>query len=197
MLRSGGLSGLVCPREPARARTTDRRSNARVDRWPALDCREHPPAERARRPGMSTPERGPLDGLGSAIGRVISRRARLKWWLESWEPEKTVRGVGLVGVPRIAPPEYFWPTTPRRAFPQRIQHRRDSASEWKQTHHIPQGRRQILCESVKGCSWGGSIPLRRRAAAAFSGSSPHKAGSARQTGPGPFADLPSRRLREA
>jgi hypothetical protein len=197
MLRSGGLSGLVCPREPARARTTDRRSNACVDRWPALDGREHPPAERARRPGMSTPERGPLDGLGSAIGRVISRRARLKWWLESWEPEKTVRGVGLVGVPRIAPPEYFWPTTPRRALPQRIQHRRDSASEWKQTHHIPQGRRQILCESVKAAVGEAAyhcvvvpqlhslIPPRT------------KAGSARQTGPGPYADLPSRRLREA
>src|SRR5690348_16332737 len=52
-------------------------------RRPALDCREHPPAERARRPRTSTSDEVPLDGFESAIGKMGTDRASLKQ--EPWE----------------------------------------------------------------------------------------------------------------
>src|SRR5688572_17018726 len=108
-------------------------------RGAALECREHPPAERVRGAETAASQRGPLDGLGGALPRSETGRTRLKEGPRSGEPAGIDEGLTLVLRGGMAPPEYFRPTATRRAHPQRIQQRRDDASEWEKTHQIPQG----------------------------------------------------------
>lgn len=163
----------------------DRGSNAAGDRRPALDCREHPPAERACGPGTSTSEGGPLDGLGSAIRSLGVDRASWKQGLGS-EQGRNFERLALAHRGDMAPPQDFLPTAPSSADPQRIEHRRDDSSEPEQAHHIPQGRRRTLLCASKSYSWGGSMPSYGDAAAAFSG--PRRRGQVNARGPAePFS----------
>jgi hypothetical protein len=121
-------------------------SNADGGRRPALDCRKHPSAERSPSPGLSTRERGPLDGLVRAIeGQRVDRASRGEW-AERGRPEGIVGCLALVlvGVPGTAPPGYFWPARAHSASAQGLQDRRNGGSEREETHHIPQGSRSTL-----------------------------------------------------
>ena len=176
--RSGAVWARV-PREPARASTTDRRSNTVMDWRPALDCREHPPAERACDPGTGTREWGPLDGLGSASKESTNGRAKLIWCSISG-------GLGGTGM-RLTqgrgrgttPPHDLWPPPVRRAGALQIRHQGIITS--KRNNTIPSLRAPLTrsCGSYEDCSWQ----------AAFQCHDDRRLGLLREP--------PSRRLREA
>jgi len=73
--RSGGQLGSFAESRPGPVLQTDVQTQSAGR--PALDCREHPSAERTRDAGLAVPERRPLDGFGGAAGRAGSDRARL------------------------------------------------------------------------------------------------------------------------
>ena len=171
------------PHRPARASTTDRRSNADVDWRPALDCREHPPAVRTRGSGTATREAGTPDGFESATGRPHTGHAKLKVRWRSWGEVR--KGLTREHEPGVAPPEDAWPLVPCASRARWVEDLLDSTHTVKQSHRIPQDVAELNeCATKKTAIGRQHAEAEHDAAAVFLKFIPARKRSARQTGHG-------------
>ena len=126
----------------------DRRSNAEVDRRPALDCREHPPTGSTRGVRTAAVEGRPLDGSECATGRPTEGRAKLIFGLIGRE----VRGT--------------WGPTERHGWRLQAEHIRPplgtdelgieqlhrTATTAEQSHRIPHDVAVPICATKKNAA---------------------------------------------
>jgi hypothetical protein len=121
---------------------------------PALDCREHPPANPALGPAPDKPERSLPDGFGGAIRHTRAGRAKLMQELKTGRQGRT--GSGMLLLAGVAAPHAVGPRPFPGNAPLRIESRPTHVSRLKQFHPTPQAPLP-RCVTARWLQLGGSI----------------------------------------
>ena len=135
--RSGGQLGSYAESRPGPVLLTD--VQTLTAGRPALDCREHPPAERTDGAEIATPQQTPLDGFGGAIGNLLSDRAKVKQKPIGRRQERKFGWEVVARRSHWLTPRYIRPQAPRDGRAKRGERRLDAAKPG-QAHQVSQGR---------------------------------------------------------